>query len=100
MFVTATTVITTAAFWVPNLFMLYMDLTGRPKFLTQYKVQTDKNVPVCTVEYNVMPGSNKVGKWKSCHQERETEHFGVTMAKPLWSHPQGIGRKEIVKKLN
>jgi hypothetical protein len=30
-------------------------------------------------------GSNKVGKWKSCHQERELEHFGVTMAKPLWS---------------
>jgi hypothetical protein len=28
-------------------------------------------------------GSNKVGKWKSCHQEREKEHFGVTMAKPL-----------------
>jgi hypothetical protein len=22
--------------------------------------------------------SNKVGKWKSCHQEREIEHFGVT----------------------
>jgi hypothetical protein len=45
-------------------------------------------------------GSNKVGKWKSCHQEREREHFGVTMAKPLWSHAQGIGRKKIVKKLN
>jgi hypothetical protein len=27
-------------------------------------------------------GSNKVGKWKSCHQEREIEHFGMTMAKP------------------
>jgi hypothetical protein len=39
-------------------------------------------------------GSNKVGKWKSCHQEREIEHFGVTMAKPLWSHAQGIERKK------
>jgi hypothetical protein len=27
----------------------------------------------------VTNGSNKVGKWKSCHQEREIEHFGVTM---------------------
>jgi hypothetical protein len=25
------------------------------------------------------PTSNKVGKWKSCHQEREVEHFGVTI---------------------
>jgi hypothetical protein len=31
-------------------------------------------------------GSNKAGKWKSCHQEREIKHLGVTMAKPLWSH--------------
>jgi hypothetical protein len=37
-------------------------------------------------------GSNKVEKWKSCHQEREIEHFGVTMAKPLWSYALGIGR--------
>jgi hypothetical protein len=41
-----------------------------------------------------MKGSNKVGKWKFCHQEREIEHFGVTMAKPLLSHAQGIGRKK------
>jgi hypothetical protein len=45
-------------------------------------------------------GSNKVGKWKSCHQEREIKRFGVTMAKPLWSHAQGIGRKKIGKNLN
>jgi hypothetical protein len=31
----------------------------------------------------VLAGSNKVEKWKSCHQEREIEHFGVTMAKPF-----------------
>jgi hypothetical protein len=41
-----------------------------------------------------LEGSNKVGKWKSCHQEGEIKHFGVTMAKPLWSHAQGIGRKK------
>jgi hypothetical protein len=35
-----------------------------------------------------------------CHQEREMEHFGVTMAKPLWSHAQEIGRKKKGKKLN
>jgi hypothetical protein len=44
-------------------------------------------------------GSNKVGKWKSCHQEREIEHLGVTMAKPLWSHAHGIERKK-GKKVN
>jgi hypothetical protein len=35
-----------------------------------------------------------VGKWKSCHQEWEIEQFGVTMAKPLWSHAQRVGRKK------
>jgi hypothetical protein len=42
-------------------------------------------------------GSTKVGKWKSCHQERGIEHFGVTMAKPLWSRAQGIGIKKYRK---
>jgi hypothetical protein len=41
----------------------------------------------------LLKGSNKVEMWKSCHQEKEIEHFGVTMAKPLWSHAQGMGRK-------
>jgi hypothetical protein len=39
-----------------------------------YKVDTSKSFG--------MKESNKVGKWKSCHQEREIEHFGLTMAKP------------------
>jgi hypothetical protein len=64
----------------------------------------NESIPLQTVKGTVsigqIKGSNKVGKWKSCHQKREIEHFGVTMAKPLWSHAQGIGRKKIVKKLN
>jgi hypothetical protein len=40
-----------------------------------------------------------VGKWKSCHQEREIEPLGVTMAKPLWSHAEGIGRTKIYTKI-
>jgi hypothetical protein len=48
----------------------------------------------------MLKGSNKVGKWKSCHQEREIEHFGVTMAKPLWSYAQGIGRKKVKEAIN
>jgi hypothetical protein len=36
---------------------------------------------------------NKVVKWKSCHPEREMEHSGVTMAKPLWPHTQGINHR-------
>jgi hypothetical protein len=39
----------------------------------------------------------KVGKWKSCHQKREIEHFGVTMAKHLWSHARGIRETKIGK---
>jgi hypothetical protein len=30
----------------------------------------------------------------------ENEHFGVTMAKPLWSHAQGMGREKKFKFLN
>jgi hypothetical protein len=52
------------------------------------KKQQRKNNKIC------IKGGNKVGKWKSCHQEREIEHFEVTMAKPLWSHAQGIGREK------
>jgi hypothetical protein len=40
----------------------------------------------------------KVGKWKSCHQEREIEHFGVTMIKPLWSHAHVKEEKNVCEK--
>jgi hypothetical protein len=43
-------------------------------------------------------GSNKVGKWKSCHQKREIEHCGVTMAMPLWSHVRGVGGRNKIGK--
>lgn len=41
-----TTLVTTVSFWIPNVFLLAMDLTGQPKALTRFKVQPDKNVPL------------------------------------------------------
>jgi hypothetical protein len=35
----------------------------------------------------------KIGSFS--HQERKREHFGVTMAKPLWSDAHEIGRKNV-----
>jgi hypothetical protein len=66
----------------------------RLHYNTDYKWQGDF-LGSCLENTHLPPkGSNKVGKWKPCHQEREMEHFGVTMAKPLRSHAQGIGRKK------
>ncbi len=39
---------TNVAFWGLNSFLMIVDLTNRPRFLTQYKIQEDKNVPVRT----------------------------------------------------
>ena len=38
---------TTAVFWLSNLFFILLDITGRPAFLLKYKIQADKNTPVC-----------------------------------------------------
>jgi hypothetical protein len=39
-----------------------------------------KTLKMFYITDKILKGSNKVGKWKFCHQEREIEHFGVTMA--------------------
>lgn len=37
---------TNAVFIVANVFFTFVDLTARPAFMLQYKIQEDKNVPV------------------------------------------------------
>jgi hypothetical protein len=71
-----------------------------------YRIQLDKSSQVKFIplpsRISFLPSQTqhrlreviKVGKWKSCHQERKIEHFGVTMAKPLWSHAEGMGREK------
>jgi hypothetical protein len=57
----------------------------------------DRTNFVCKLQ-QFRKGSNKVGKWKSCHQEREIEHVGVTMAFVVTC--SGDREKKKVKKLN
>ncbi|XP_077999230.1 fatty acid hydroxylase domain-containing protein 2-like [Glandiceps talaboti] len=46
MFSVGTWLVAMTTYWVTNLGLLYIDLTGRPTFLSQYKVQGDKNTPL------------------------------------------------------
>ena len=41
-----TLVVTNVTFWGVNALFMFMDITNKPFFLTKYKVQEDKNVPV------------------------------------------------------
>lgn len=44
--VIGTTLYGMLVFWLSNLFLLILDVTGKPYILLRYKVQPDKNVPV------------------------------------------------------
>ncbi|XP_070541349.1 fatty acid hydroxylase domain-containing protein 2-like isoform X2 [Ptychodera flava] len=46
MFSFATWFVAIATYWITNLALLYVDITGKPKFLSRYKVQKDKNAPL------------------------------------------------------
>ncbi|XP_074650551.1 fatty acid hydroxylase domain-containing protein 2-like [Tubulanus polymorphus] len=41
-----TTVICMAVFWTANIFLIIVDLTGKPEFFYNYKIQPKENVPV------------------------------------------------------
>lgn len=41
-----TNIFTFLVFWVSNIFLIVLDLTGKPAALLRYKVQPDKNIPV------------------------------------------------------
>ena len=37
---------TTVVFWIAASFYLFIDITGYPKFLAKYKIQSSKNTPL------------------------------------------------------
>lgn len=39
-------VVTCGGFWLFNIFLIILDMTGRPKYLMRYKIQESKNIPV------------------------------------------------------
>lgn len=43
---TGTMVFPPLAFWVTNGLLLLVDITGKPAFITRYRIQVDKNNPV------------------------------------------------------
>ena len=43
-----TLIVTNATYWGVNSLFMILDVTNKPKFLTKYKMQEDKNVPVST----------------------------------------------------
>lgn len=45
-FSTGTMLLPTLAFWGSNALLLLVDTTGKPSFITRYRIQVDKNNPV------------------------------------------------------
>ena len=48
-YILGSTLVSNIVFWGINGFLLITYITDKPKFLTQYRVQTDKNVPVSLI---------------------------------------------------
>merc|ERR1711970_915649 len=46
LWVYGTVIVTTIHYWLSAAGYVFMDLTGKPAFLTKYKIQPEKNVPV------------------------------------------------------
>lgn len=46
-FSTGTMTFPTIAFWGLNIMLMMVDSTGKPSFITRYRIQMDKNNPVC-----------------------------------------------------
>lgn len=41
-------------FWGLNALLLVVDTTGKPSFITRYRIQLDKNNPVCEMFRQVL----------------------------------------------
>ncbi|XP_051536604.1 fatty acid hydroxylase domain-containing protein 2 [Myxocyprinus asiaticus] len=46
LFFIGTMLVPTLSFWLLNVFLMVVDSTGKPSFITQYRIQADKNSPV------------------------------------------------------
>jgi methylsterol monooxygenase len=86
-----TAIVTSGTFWVLNLFLLYVDYTGRPSWVLRYKVQDTQNVPIdhgrlrsalIRVMFNqtvvaapVMYLAYRLMVWRSCNFSSELPTF-------------------------
>lgn len=43
---TGTMLVPTLSFWLFNALLMVVDTTGKPNFITRYRIQADKNNPV------------------------------------------------------
>ncbi|KAM4620704.1 fatty acid hydroxylase domain-containing protein 2 [Polymixia lowei] len=95
LFFLGTMLVPTVAFWTTNGLLLLVDITGKPSFITRYRIQMDKNNPVDpvklrhavkTVVFNqvFISGPMVVGvyylmTWKGnpCGPELPTFHWGL-----------------------
>ncbi|XP_058483923.1 fatty acid hydroxylase domain-containing protein 2 [Solea solea] len=50
LFYLGTMLMPTLVFWIPNALLLFVDVTGKPSFITRYRIQMDKNNPVDRVK--------------------------------------------------
>lgn len=46
---TGTMLVPTLSFWLFNALLMLVDTTGKPNFITRYRIQADKNNPVKTI---------------------------------------------------
>lgn len=51
----------TLTFWGLNALLLVVDTTGKPSFITRYRIQLDKNNPVCET-----PAGSESLVWSYC----------------------------------
>jgi len=51
LFFSGTMTVPFVAFWVTNGLLLLVDMTGKPSFITRYRIQVDKNNPVDPVKF-------------------------------------------------
>ena len=64
-------------FWLVSGLFLYSDITGRPKWMTYYKVQPDKNVPVSTCTQLTKCRGNKKDTLKNKRKDTDECCFKI-----------------------
>jgi len=73
-----------------NLAFMYLDLTGKPRFLLKYKIQKDKNIPVSFIIFfhkiKFLSLISKTGSLLAClHDQNKSDFFGG----PAFSNQSG-----------
>ena len=73
-------------FWLFGGFYLFMDLTGRPKWALQYKIQDGTNQPV---SYKIQTSTHNFGLevLKTSHEPWKSSTITKVLARRVSSHP-------------